>query len=144
MKEQSLLGKRQSDRLFQELRRICVCADDSLPLFIMRVLVTGGAGYIGSHATRALRRAVHDVIIFDNLSRGFRQLAGGFELIEADLLDGVAVQNAVKGVDAIMHFAALASVAESVEQPDLYFRNNAGGGMNLLNAARDAGVKLFV
>lgn len=113
-------------------------------LFIMRVLVTGGAGYIGSHAVRALKRAGHDVVIFDNLSRGFRELAKGFELVEADLLDGEAVKKAVTGMDAIMHFAALASVAESVEKPDMYFRNNSGGSMNLLNAARDAAVKYFV
>jgi len=113
-------------------------------LFIMRVLVTGGAGYIGSHAVRALKRARHEVVIFDNLSRGFRELAKGFELIEADLLDGEAVKKAVKGMDAVMHFAALASVAESVEKPELYFRNNSAGSVNLLNAARDTGVKYFV
>jgi UDP-glucose-4-epimerase GalE len=111
---------------------------------IMRVLVTGGAGYIGSHAVRALKRAGHEVVILDNLSRGFRELARGFELIEADLLDPVAVAEAVAGSDAVMHFAALASVAESVEKPDIYFRNNMSGGMNLLNAARDAGVRYFV
>ena len=60
----------------------------------MRVLVTGGAGYIGSHAVRALKRAGHEVVIFDNLSRGFRELVRGFELIEADLLDAVAVAEA--------------------------------------------------
>jgi UDP-glucose-4-epimerase GalE len=111
---------------------------------IMRVLVTGGAGYIGSHAVRALKRAGHEAVIFDNLSRGFRELARGFELIEADLLDPAAVAEAVAGSDAVMHFAALASVAESVEKPDIYFRNNMSGGMNLLNAARDAGVRYFV
>jgi UDP-glucose-4-epimerase GalE len=110
----------------------------------MRVLVTGGAGYIGSHAVRALSRAGHEVVIFDNLSRGFRELAQGFELIEADLLDPAAVAEAAAGSDAVMHFAALASVGESVEKPDLYFRNNVTGAMNLLNAARDAGVRYFV
>ena len=95
----------------------------------MIVLVIGGAGYIGSHTARALQRASHEVIIFDNLSTGYEFLAAGFELARAD---------------AIMHFAAHAYVGESVTNPRKYFHNNVEGGLSLLNAALEAGVKKIV
>ncbi len=72
----------------------------------MVVLVVGGAGYIGSHACRALKRAGHQVIVFDNLSTGYEFLAAGFEFIKGDMLDAAALGRVLPRVDAIMHFAA--------------------------------------
>jgi len=108
------------------------------------VLVIGGAGYIGSHAARALKRARHEVIIFDNLSTGYERLAAGFELIKGDMLDSAALSRVLPRADAIMHFAAHAYVGESVIDPKKYFRNNVEGGLSLLNAALDAGVKKII
>ncbi len=110
----------------------------------MTVLVVGGAGYIGSHAARALRRRGSDVLIYDNLSTGHRSLAQGFELIEGDLGDARKLSPVLQRVDAIMHFAAHAYVGESVENPRKYFQNNVQGGLTLLDAALDAGVKKLV
>ncbi len=108
------------------------------------VLVIGGAGYIGSHAARALRRAGHEVVIFDNLSTGYEFLAEGFELIKGDVLDGPALARVLPRADAIMHFAAHAYVGESVTNPKKYFHNNVEGGLSLLNAALEAGVKKII
>lgn len=110
----------------------------------MIILVIGGAGYIGSHAARALKRAGHEVIIFDNLSTGYERLASGFELIKGDILDGKVLSGALSRVDAIMHFAAHAYVGESVTNPKKYFRNNVEGGLALLNAALEADVKTII
>ena len=110
----------------------------------MVVLVIGGAGYIGSHAARALRHAGHQVIIFDNLSTGYELLAAGFELVKADMLDGSALARVLPRADAIMHFAAHAYVGESVSNPKKYFHNNVEGGLSLLNAALEAGVKKII
>jgi UDP-arabinose 4-epimerase len=108
------------------------------------VLVIGGAGYIGSHTARALRRAGHEVVVFDNLSTGHEFLAAGFELVKGDVLDGEALARVLKHADAVMHFAAHAYVGESVANPRKYFRNNVEGGLSLLNAALDAGVKKII
>jgi len=108
------------------------------------VLVIGGAGYIGSHTARALKRAGHEVVIFDNLSTGYEILAKGFELVKGDVLDPGALGRALGGVDAIMYFAASAYVGESVVNPRKYFRNNVEGGLSLLNSALDAGVKKII
>jgi len=108
------------------------------------VLVIGGAGYIGSHAARALKRAGHEVIIFDNLCTGYEVLAAGFELIKDDMLDGAALARVLPRADAIMHFAAHAYVGESVTNPKKYFHNNVEGGLSLLNAALEAGVKKII
>ena len=110
----------------------------------MVVLVIGGAGYIGSHTARALRRAGHEVIIFDNLSTGHASLAAGFELVKGDILDAAALDRVLPRADAIMHFAAHAYVGESVANPKKYFRNNVEGGLSLLNAVLAAGVKRVV
>lgn len=110
----------------------------------MVVLVIGGAGYIGSHTARALKRAGHDVIVFDNLCTGYEFLASGFELVKGDMLDAAALARVLPRVDAIMHFAAHAYVGESVTNPRKYFRNNVEGGLSLLNAALDAGVKKII
>ena len=110
----------------------------------MVVLVIGGAGYIGSHTARALKRAGHDVIIFDNLSTGYEFLAAGFELLKEDVLDSSALARVLPRADAIMHFAARAYVGESVTNPRKYFHNNVEGGLSLLNAALEAGVKKII
>jgi UDP-glucose-4-epimerase GalE len=108
------------------------------------VLVVGGAGYIGCHAAHALRRSGYDVILYDNLSRGHRFLAEGFELIEADIADRTQLTRALERVSGVMHFAADSQVGESVEHPRKYFSNNVEGGLALLNAALDAGVRRFI
>ena len=94
----------------------------------MAILVLGGAGYIGSHAARALRRSGYEVVLYDNLSTGFRRLAQGFELVEGDIADEARLRPVLARVDAVMHFAAHAYVGESVENPRKYFRNNVVGG----------------
>ncbi len=108
------------------------------------ILVVGGAGYIGCHAAHALRRSGFDAILYDNLSRGHRFLADGFELIEADIADQAKLSRALKRVSGVMHFAADSQVGESVENPRKYFTNNVEGGLALLNAVVDAGVRKFI
>ena len=110
----------------------------------MAILVTGGAGYIGSHVARALRASGYEVLIYDNLSTGCRHLARGFELVEGDIGDATRLCPALKRVDAVMHFAAHAYVGESVENPRKYFRNNVGAALSLLNSVLDAGIRRFV
>ncbi|HUM07159.1 MAG TPA: UDP-glucose 4-epimerase GalE [Terriglobales bacterium] len=110
----------------------------------MAILVVGGAGYIGSHTSRALRRAGYEVIIYDNLATGHRRLAQGFELVEGDINDATRLQPALARVEAVMHFAAHAYVGESVQNPRKYFRNNVEAGLTLLNATLDAGIRRFV
>lgn len=110
----------------------------------MVILVIGGAGYIGSHAVRTLKRLGHTPIIYDNLSTGHALLAKGFELVTGDILDQSTLFAALQRVDAVMHFAAYASVGESVTNPRKYFRNNVEGGLSLLNTAVDAGVKNII
>ena len=110
----------------------------------MIVLVIGGAGYIGSHTARALRRAGHEVVIYDNLSTGHEFLANGFELVKGDVLDRSALDRVMRRVDAVMHFAAHAYVGESVTNPKKYFRNNVEGGLSLLNSALEVGVKKII
>jgi UDP-glucose-4-epimerase GalE len=110
----------------------------------VRILVIGGAGYIGSHTARTLTRLGHTPLIYDNLSTGYELLARGFELVKGDLLDQSTLLPCLQRVDAVMHFAAHASVGESVTNPRKYFRNNVEGGISLLNAAVDAGVKKII
>lgn len=110
------------------------------------VLVTGGAGYIGAHACRQLARAGHRPVVFDNLATGWRAAVRFGPLIEGDLLDPLALDRAfaAEPVDVVMHFAARSLVGESMENPELYWRNNAGGSLNLLEAMRRAGVGRIV
>jgi UDP-glucose-4-epimerase GalE len=110
----------------------------------MRVLVTGGSGYVGSHAVRELAAAGHEVIIFDNLSTGQRRLAEGFPLIEGDIGDVEALSVPLRQADAVMHFAASAYVGESVQNPRKYFRNNVENALKLLDAVLASDVRLFV
>lgn len=110
------------------------------------VLVTGGAGYVGSHTCKALSQAGWRVVVLDNLHRGWRDLVQWGELIEGDLNDREELERILGRVkpDAVAHFAALAFVAESIDQPDLYYRNNVTGTMNLLDAMSWAGVEHLV
>lgn len=113
----------------------------------MRVLVTGGAGYIGSVAIERLIANGHDVVALDSLERGHAAaVSPGVPLITCDLRDATATQRAVRESDAeaIMHFAALHLVPESVTNPGAYYQTNVAGGINLLCAARDAGIERFV
>ena len=100
------------------------------------IFVTGGAGYVGSHCAKAFSRAGWTVVTFDNLSRGHRDLVKWGDLIKGDILDQAALSSAMKSVqpDAVAHFAAFAYVAESMTEPELYFRNNVVGTMNVLDA----------
>jgi len=108
------------------------------------VLVIGGAGYIGSHAARTLRRRGHEVVVYDNLSTGHEFLASGFELVRGDIADVATLSAALRRVDSVMHFAAHAYVGESVANPRKYFRNNVEGGLVLLNACVDYGVRRII
>ncbi|MEC9435445.1 MAG: UDP-glucose 4-epimerase GalE [Pseudomonadota bacterium] len=111
-----------------------------------RILVTGGAGYIGAHGCKALRAAGHDPVVFDNFRTGWREAVKFGEMIEGDLLDLPALKAAFEATkpEAVMHFAALSNVGESMADPELYWRNNVGGSLNLLTAMRDAGVGSIV
>jgi UDP-glucose 4-epimerase len=111
------------------------------------VLVTGGAGYIGSHVVRQLSEAGRRVVVFDNLSTGFADaLIHGEELIRADLADQAAIEAAVArhGIRTVMHFAASIVAPESVALPLKYYKNNAANSMNLLDACVRAGVERFI
>jgi UDP-glucose-4-epimerase GalE len=110
----------------------------------MRILVTGGAGYVGSHAIRSLARHGHRVTVYDNLSTGHRFLVDGFQLIAADLEDATQLSRALSGIELVMHFAGSAYVGESVQHPRKYFRNNVQNSLALVNAAIDTGVRDFI
>jgi UDP-glucose 4-epimerase len=112
----------------------------------LKLLVTGGAGYIGSVASRQLLGAGHEVVVLDNLERGHRAaVASEARLIVVDLRDGDAVHKALaEGFDGVLHFAAFALVGESVEYPERYYRNNVVGTLNLLEAMHAAGVARLV
>lgn len=112
----------------------------------MNILVTGGAGYVGSHAARLLARRGHEVWVYDNLVFGHRAAVAPGRLIEGDLLDGDKVSAVLreKRIDAVMHFAAFAYVGESVTDPAKYYRNNVVGTLSLMEAMRAAGVSRIV
>jgi len=112
----------------------------------MRLLVTGGAGYIGSIVATQLLGEGHEVVVFDNLKQGHREaVPTGAELVVGDLLDPDAIGAALEGgFEGVLHFAALALVPESVEHPERYYRTNVGGTLNLLEAMRGQGVNRLV
>ena len=110
----------------------------------MKVLLTGGAGYIGCHVARALARGGHQVVIYDNLSSGHRALAAGFDLVVGDIADADRLAPLLARSEAVLHFAGASQVGESVANPRKYFENNVRGGLTLLNAAVDAGIRAFV
>ncbi len=115
-----------------------------------RLLITGGAGYVGSHAARHLVRAGHRVWIYDNLSRGHalaaERAAGREALLLGDLCDGRRLRSVLSehGIDAVVHFAGLALVGESVQRPESYYRHNVAGTLSLLEAMCATGVKRLV
>ncbi|MGL6196059.1 MAG: UDP-glucose 4-epimerase GalE [Thermoguttaceae bacterium] len=113
----------------------------------MNILVTGGAGYIGSHAVRQLMEAGYNPVVLDNLSYGHREAVPEsvpfyqVDLAETDKIVEILVKHKI---DAVMHFAALIAVGESVEKPLLYYQNNTAGAVSLLTAMKKVGVKKFV
>lgn len=111
------------------------------------VLVTGGAGYIGSHAVKALRQQGTSVVVYDNLTAGHRAAARGAQaLVDGDILDVERVRATIRehGVDAVMHFAAWLSVGDSVKDPSGYYRNNVVGALSVLDAMVAEKVRFFV
>ena len=113
----------------------------------MRVCVTGGAGYVGSHMVSTLRRAGHRVVVLDDLSGGHRDaVPAGVPLVVANVADASAVSATLREhrVEAILHFASRIQVGESVTHPRLYYTSNLAASMALVDTALDAGVKRFI
>ena len=113
----------------------------------MRVLVTGGAGYVGSVSVERLLQAGHEVVVLDNLATGHRAaVAEGARLIVGSVADRSGVVELLRsaGVEAVLHCAARSLVGESVREPALYYRENVVGGVGLLDALREAGVERLV
>src|SRR5215510_14689545 len=112
----------------------------------MTVLVTGGAGYIGSHAAKALARAGHRVVVFDSLVAGHREAVKYGEFVEGDILDTAALREVLARheIAAVMHFAAFLDVGESVREPVKYYRNNVVGAVSVLEAMAAERVRTFV
>ncbi len=110
------------------------------------ILLTGGAGYIGSHCVKRLMDKGHDVVVLDNLSRGFRDAVLSPNFVQGDIGDRALLDKLFTeyDIDAAMHFSAFASVGESVEKPAEYYYNNVSQTLTLLTACRDHGVKNFI
>jgi UDP-glucose 4-epimerase len=115
----------------------------------MKVLVTGGAGFIGSHLTELLLKARHDVTVFDDFSSGraenllsLRDLP--LTVVSASILDAQAVRDAMQGIDWVFHLAGKADIVPSINDPELYYDTNVTGTLNVLQAARASGVKRLV
>lgn len=111
-----------------------------------RVLVTGGAGYIGSHTAKALALSGFEPVVLDSLVTGHRELARWGAFVEADIADSDAVARCLKEhrISAVLHFAGLIAVGESVREPSRYYENNVLGTLRLLSAIKDAGIEHFV
>lgn len=112
----------------------------------MRILVTGGAGYIGSHVVRSLAGHGFDVIVYDNLSRGHRESVAQFPLVCGDIANRALLAETIEvwGVGAVVHLAADSVVGESVADPRRYFNNNVAQGLALLDTMLDSGVRYFI
>lgn len=112
----------------------------------LNILIIGGCGYIGTHMVKALRAAGHQPITLDNLSTGHRELLPGGDFVKGDIQDAVLLDNVFTtyAVDAVMHFAALIEVGESVQQPLKYYRNNVAATANLLEAMVHHGIDKFI
>jgi UDP-glucose-4-epimerase GalE len=113
---------------------------------LAKILVTGGAGYIGSHTRYFLQKQGHSVIVVDNLERGYREAVPAEILHEFDIRDTARLTQLLNDehVDAVIHFAALIAVGESTKVPELYFSDNVGGSLSLLEAMLRASVKRIV
>src|SRR5215467_11364874 len=113
---------------------------------MVRILITGGAGYVGSHCSKALAAAGHEGVVFDNLLFGHREFAHWGAMIEGDIRDASALDAVFSAykIDAIMHFAALAYVGESVTAPGRYYDVNVNGTRTLLDAMVRAGVRSII
>ena len=111
-----------------------------------KVLVTGGAGYIGAHVAAELLRSGYSIRIYDDFSNGLhRRVDGKFrDIVDGDMLDRVKLLAALDGIDAVIHLAAKKAVEESVKDPLKYYENNVGGSLNLLGAMAAKGVKQLV
>jgi UDP-glucose 4-epimerase len=112
----------------------------------MKILVTGGAGYVGSHVVKELRTNGIPCVVLDNLSRGHRELVVDAELIVGDVADATLVSRVLADyrIGAVMHFAAYAYVGESMRDPTSYYENNVAATLNLLKCMVQTGVKMFV
>jgi UDP-glucose 4-epimerase len=112
----------------------------------MRVLVTGGAGYIGGHTVLALKARGHEVTVLDDLSKGYREPFFGDYFVEASVADSDKVRKTVKerGIEAVLHFAAFIEAGESMQFPGKYFLNNAAGTLSLLESLRLEGVDKLI
>ena len=112
----------------------------------MRILVTGGAGYIGSHAVRLFLERGHDVWVYDSLALGHRRSVPAERLIVGDLCEPHRIDHVLleKRVEAVVHFAAWAAVGESVVHPAKYYQNNLVNSLMLLDACRRHGINRFV
>ncbi len=112
----------------------------------MAILVVGGAGYIGSHAVRALQRAERDVVVFDNFEKGHPEAVAGVPVFKGDLRRPDDVHSVFKqhAIEAVMHFSAYSLVGESMQYPERYYENNLYGTLNLLSAMRQAGISHFI
>src|ERR1700692_856177 len=125
----------------------CHCTlelDGNIHSRMPKILVTGGAGYIGSITTHHLIKRGFEVIVVDDLSRGHRENVAPERLHVARLQDTDTVAKLLKGVDAVVHFAAHSTVGESMREPELYFSNNVGGTVSLLEAMARNGVRRLV
>jgi UDP-glucose 4-epimerase len=111
-----------------------------------KVLVTGGAGYIGAHVAAELLKSGYSIRIYDDFSNGLhRRVDGKFrDIVDGDMLDRVKLLAALDGIDAVIHLAAKKAVEESVKDPLKYYENNVGGSLNLLGAMAAKGVKQLV
>jgi len=112
----------------------------------MKILVAGGAGYIGSHTVKELIKEGFEVVVFDNFSTGKKELLVGGELFEGDLMHKESIKKALgsKNIEAVLHFASLIQVGESYADPRKYYTHNLITSLNLLDAMLEAGVKYFV
>jgi UDP-arabinose 4-epimerase len=135
--EENTLGRRY---------RVAFITVPGHPLMSQSILVTGGAGYVGSHACKVLAAAGYRPVVYDNLSRGHAAAVRWGPLVEGDLHDRGRLAEAMRShaVSAVMHFAAFAYVGESVTDPEIYYTNNIGGTLALLGAMRDAAVRTLV
>ena len=110
-----------------------------------KILVTGGAGYIGSHVTRQLLAAGHEAVVFDSLENGHKEaLPEGIDFFQGNILDFESIKKALKNVDAVLHFAAYIEAGESMQNPLRFFENNLKGSATLLEAMRQSKVNKIV